>query len=404
MTPRLYYHDAYKRHFESKVAAWTVIDQGPAVILDETYFYPSSGGQPHDTGLINGKVVREVLIRPGDGAILHILDEQFEGSGVEAEIDWKRRFDHMQQHTGQHILSQAFLRVMNAQTVSFHLGSDSSTIDLDLGALDHEGARAVEALANRVIWENRQVSISIVPREQAEEDLLRKPPPEDGETLRLVQIEDFDTSACGGTHVASTGEIGLIKIVKWERHRGSIRAEFVCGGRALDDYAAKNRVINNLAAQLTTGYQELEGSVSRQLDEISSYRSQLRKVRRQLTAYRLAEMTADAGKSARGGVFLRVLPDIDLPALRQLANQVTDRHGAVVLLASVGDETSLVFASPDEANADMGVLIKEAFDLLGSGAGGGSPTFAQGKAPAFSEDEIIQVLETIQEKLAGKES
>ncbi len=399
MTHRYYYDDAYKKSFQANVLERAEHDGQQALVLEGTYFYPTSGGQPFDSGTINSSNVVNVLIRPDDGAILHVLDEPIVAKRISAEIDWNRRFDHMQQHTGQHILSQAFLKVLGAGTISFHLGADASTIDLDLASMEEEVASSVERLANQIVWENRAVEIRTVTRQEAMEIPMRKKPPIEGDSLRLVVITDFDVSACGGTHVASTGEVGLIKIVGWERRRNQVRAEFVCGSRALSDYRKKNQVVRNLSAVFTTGYWELESSVDRQIEESTEFRRQLRKCRKTLIDYQVSEILNETKGIDNGRPIVRVFSDVTVIELRIIANQLIIGNKVMSLLASVGDKTSLVFARNEDSEGDMNALINDAITLLGSGSGGGSPIFAQGSCDINDAGKVTEVLNSLRAQL-----
>lgn len=369
------------------------------VVLESTYFYPTSGGQLHDTGRINNSNVVDVVVRTSDDAIQHLLDSPVDSDQVSAEIDWGRRFDHMQQHSGQHILSQSFLRELSAQTVSFHMGSKTCTLDLDIGQLNGDSAKLVEMVANQIVWENRQVNVRFVPREDADTLNPRKQPPGNSDRLRLVEIQDFDVSACGGTHVASTGEIGTIKIVKWERRKNMVRVEFVCGARALSDYRVKNRIVSNLSALYTTGYWELEDSIKRQIEETTSYRRKLRKVQKSLIKFQVADMLIDAGKVGDCILVVEVFSGRTLDEMRIMANQISNHPKAIALLGTVGDKAHLIFARHRDASGDMGKLIKDAFALLGSGSGGGSPVFGQGSASITDREEIARTLATIRKRL-----
>jgi alanyl-tRNA synthetase len=243
-TERLYYTDCYLREFEARVLRSEAAPNGFKVYLDRTAFYPTSGGQPTDSGTIAGIQVLEA-VDEGD-EIAHILRQAPEAEGVSGKIDWTRRFDHMQQHTGQHILSAAFGRIGGYKTVSFHLGEESSSIDLDSDRLGVRQLEEAEDAANQVVFENRAVRISFQPAGEASRLELRKPTSREGE-VRLVEVEGFDLSACGGTHVSRTGAVGLILVRKVERMKGLTRVEFMCGGRAHRQARRDFRVLLNLA-------------------------------------------------------------------------------------------------------------------------------------------------------------
>ena len=212
MTRKLYLQNPYQRSFSSVVIEATEIDGKPGVILEQTAFYPTSGGQPHDTGTLNGMPVVDV-IEDEQHRIIHLLEQPLKAAGVEGQIHWERRFDHIQQHTGQHLLSQALIQVCDAETVSFHLGEESSTIDVDKSGLEPAALASVEQLANTIIYENRNVVAHLVTKDDLDRFPVRKPPTVD-EDIRILEIQDFDYSPCGGTHCSKTGEIGIIKITR----------------------------------------------------------------------------------------------------------------------------------------------------------------------------------------------
>ena len=233
MTERLYYQDSYLKEFKARVLKKIKIDNRPAVILDRTAFYPTSGGQPYDTGVIQDVSVAEV-VEEGD-EIIHILKEEIKGkinSEVVGKIDWKRRFDHMQQHLGQHILSGALMKLWGVETVSFHLGEEVCTLDIAKEKLTGEEAKKAEECAYEIIFENRMVKCYFVEGEEELKRLNLRKMPDKKEEIRIIEVEGFDLSACGGTHCRATGEVGLIKITKWEKRGEKIRLEFICGTRA----------------------------------------------------------------------------------------------------------------------------------------------------------------------------
>src|SRR6476620_7468238 len=262
MTSRVYYTDPGCREFDGVVTAATSHEGRPAAVLDRTAFYPTSGGQPFDVGALGP--VRVVDVIDGDDAVLHVLDAPLSaGATVHGSIDWDRRFDHMQQHTGQHILSAAFDRLVANRTVSFHMGAELSSIDLAREASWSEIDAAVET-SNRVIWEDRPVSIRFVSDAEAEKLPLRKPPTRGG-TLRLIEVEGFDVSACGGTHVSRTGAIGSVVVTAAEKFKGGSRVSFACGGRALrvfrtyrEAIAGSVRVLSVLPAELPASVEKLQ--------------------------------------------------------------------------------------------------------------------------------------------------
>jgi alanyl-tRNA synthetase len=383
-TQRLYYTDSHARTFTAQAQA-SEFDGRPAVLLDRTLFYPTGGGQPTDTGSLNGIPVLDVVARE-DGEVLHVLEQPIASGPVSGEIHWQRRFDHMQQHTGQHILTQAFVQTSSAHTVGFHLSPTSLTIDLDHASLSAAELDRAEALANQVVWENRPVRARLIDPEQTEGVRIRRLPGQihtDG--LRVIDIADFDQTACGGTHVAATGEIGMIKILRAEKRGDRLRVEFRCGGRALTDYSEKNAIASRLTAALTVGLAEVP-------DAIDRLRESLRSAQREAETLQRRVLEAEAQALAttvpvRDGVQRIVLAAAGRPAadLRTLAGALVGRPGRVALLGTVnGDRADVLFARSADQPHDMAAFLRETLAALG-GRGGGQPSLAQGSAPASVE-------------------
>jgi alanyl-tRNA synthetase len=353
--------------------------------------------------MLAGVEVVDVLMRENGDTVLHLLDAPFTGQPAEivGEIDWDRRFDHMQQHTGQHILSQAFIQIACAQTVSFHLGAESVTIDL-IGPrpLSSSEMEETESLANKIVWDNRPVMARIVNPTELAKLPLRKPPTVT-EDVRLVQVADFDWSACGGTHVARTGEIGLIKIIKWEKRGAETRVEFRCGQRALIDYDQKNCMINRVAAGFNVGHWELDKAVERLNDEAKELRSRLRLAGRALAKHEADVLRASAPNV--GGVRLVVynLTQESLVDMRELARHLVSKPGVVALLG-VGDlKAQFCFARSSDIEIDMVSLVRSTAEALGSRGGGGRPDFAQGGGPLRAGQQLETVLEQAARELRG---
>ncbi len=381
MEKRSYYQDAYSYTFDAKIIEKVAVNGRFAVILDHSYFYPTSGGQPHDVGTLNAVPVIDVLVRPEDDAVLHVLAGNLTETAVHGQIDWPRRFDHMQQHSGQHILSRAFIQVANANTIGFHLSTASVTIDLDITVLNPSTITQVEALSNQIIWENRPITIQFVSQTEAKNMAVRKLPSLDKQQVRLVEIADFDLTACGGTHVASTGAVGLLKIVKVERRGTNSRITFVCGGRALTDYQHKHFVVGQLMAQLTTGADGLETAVTKLQENNKSKNRQLKKLQAQLDQYVTRDLRQHATKVGDYKVVTHLFADRDPGSLRQLSKQLVRDAGTIALFAAINsDKTHLIFGRADDAPGQMNTLLKSALAELGSKSGGGSSHFAQGVA------------------------
>jgi alanyl-tRNA synthetase len=419
MAERLYHGDSYCTRFSARVVERLTQDGQPAVVLDRSAFYPTSGGQPHDVGDLSGLgphgvQVIGVVERESDGAVVHLLAHPLDGDEVVGEVDWVRRFDLMQQHTGQHILSAVALERLAANTVGFHLAEDAATIDLDRAPLSAEELAEVEARANVILFENRQVLARFVPDEEVPALPLRKPLRHAG-PVRIVEIAGLDCSACGGTHVRAAGEVGLLKITRYERRGGETRIEFLCGGRALRDYAAKNAMLMGLATEFTVGHWELAGAVHRLSGDLQETRRELRRAREALIDAEAAALWHQAEPStlpaapARGREAYRLVkanltgrsPD----DLKRLAQRLIAYPHTVALLGSgqqPGEIGHFVFARSSDLDAHMGVLVRQACELIG-GRGGGRPELAQGGGPDGSR--VSEALETVskslQELLAG---
>jgi alanyl-tRNA synthetase len=390
---RLYYTDSYTSRFQARIIERTELDGHPAVVLDGTYFYPTGGGQPNDTGTMNGVAVVDVVSRPADKAVLHVLAAPVATDQVECALDWPRRFDHMQQHTGQHILTQAFVQTCGAHTVGFHLSADTVTIDLDASSVTPGTLAIAEDLANAIVWEDRPVTARLVSAEEADGVRMRRLPDQlttDG--LRVIEVQNFDQTACGGTHVARTGAIGLIKVVRAEKRGDKTRIEFRCGGRALADYRLKNTVINGLTADLTVGIEELRPAVSRLQEQLREAQRGLKATSARLLELDAAELLANAPKTGAVSVVTRVLPGRDAADLRQLAGLLTKGDGVIAILAAPGPErASFVFARSANLSADMNGLLRRMLGALPGGKGGGQPNLAQGGA-IVSEAELGALL------------
>jgi alanyl-tRNA synthetase len=361
---RLYYSDSYLRHFSARVIAC----DGLRLYLDRTAFYPASGGQPWDTGLIGGVPVTGVTDE--DDQIAHLTAGPVEGDEVECAIDWDRRFDHMQQHSGQHLLSAVFVELYGIETVSFHLGEQTSTIDLAVSGLSQNQVVSAERWANRTVFENRPISVSM---ENSPTD-LRKPTEREG-ALRVVTIRDLDRSACGGTHVLNTGEIGLITIRKLDRIRDNVRVEFLCGMRAVQraraDYEALSRVAQVFSAPLDN-VPELAAAQRGALDTAERVR---RKLDEEVSRYRGKELyqSTEPDRSSIRKVVKRAARMEDL---RPLAQNFTS-HPHSVFVGIVDDPPSLLLAASSDSGVDAGKALKECLAAAG-GRGGGTARIAQG--------------------------
>ncbi|CAN5320087.1 DHHA1 domain-containing protein [soil metagenome] len=392
MTTRLYYTDSYTRQFDANVVEVSVDAGAPLAVLDASYFYPTSGGQPHDLGTIGGANALDVSIRPSDGAIIHTLDVPIPVGPTTATIDGARRFDHMQQHTGQHILSQAFIRVANATTIGFHLGAETVSIDLNDGTLPEARIAEAAELANQVVSGNVEVRAWFPEAEEIASLALRKMPDVDG-ALRVVAIGDFDYSACGGTHVARSSEVGLLSILRVERMKRGTRIEFLTGHRARADYARKHVIVQKLSAALTCGQLELPDAVDRLANSVTD-------ARRALAAYRERDLDDEAERLAanvsthRGALkVVHVAFDArSIDEVKGLALRLTAQPDVVALLGVSGSRTQLVFARSENIAVDLKPALDSALTALGGGKGGGGRVL-MGSASRVDPPRLAEVLE-----------
>ena len=374
MTERLYYNDSYLQEFDARVVERTTHEGRDAVVLDRTAFYPTSGGQPFDVGTLSGVNVLDVVDLE-DGRLLHIVDRLPERTDVEGRIDWTRRFDHMQQHTGQHVLSAAFDRLLGARTESFHLGADTSTIDLARQLAPADVARA-EAEANRVVWEDRPVAVRFAAAEEAAALGLRKESKRDG-TLRLVDVADFDLSACGGTHVSRTGAIGLIAVSATERFRGGLRVTFLCGGRALTGFRALRDAVAGSVRALSVLPGELPAAIERLQGESKEQRRLLKELQGRLAAHEGDALAAAAVEHGGLRLVAAVLPGWDAAALKTIAARIAERSGHVAVLVGDPPASLIVISRASDVSVDAGAVLKQIVQRHG-GKGGGRPELAQG--------------------------
>lgn len=371
MTERLYYHDSYLRSFTAQV----VDTAGTIAYLDRTAFYPTSGGQPFDTGMIAGVPVLEVIDE--DERIAHRLDAPVPPGPAECAIDWQRRFDHMQQHTGQHLLSAVFEERFRLRTVSFHLGQEASTIDLEGLPADARVIEDAERRANEAVHENRRVQVEF--RDAAGAEGLRKASERAG-TLRIVTIDGLDRSACGGTHVRATGEIGTILIRKLEKIRQTTRVEFLCGSRAVRRARADYNALSQAAQLFSAPLDEVPALVASQLESAKTADKAARKLQLDLAVHQgreLYEATAPGPEGVRRHV--RRLASGSVEQLRAIAQSYI-AHPRAIFIAALEDPPSVLFAVSPDTGIDAGKALKTALTSLG-GRGGGTAQLAQGSVP-----------------------
>jgi alanyl-tRNA synthetase len=393
VTHRLYFDDPYLTEFQASITERTCVGNHPAVVLNQTAFYATSGGQPHDTGRIIGIEVLDVTVQP-DGRIAHVLAAEVQQDRVQGQVDWARRFDHMQQHTGQHLLSAAGWHLWQAETVGFHLGAHSSSIDLNIDQVTADKADAAELWVNRAIWENRPVQVEMLNPAQAAKLPLRKPPPVE-EAVRIVEIKGLDLTACGGTHLRKTGELGMVKITRLENRPKGIRLEFLCGLRTLADYQLKHRTITQLANSLTVGYWEVAAATDRLRQELKAARGALAAAESGLLEYQAQDLIRQAETAGDLRVVRQVYVDRDRQELNWLARRLTAEPSMVALLGTGGVKSHILLARSQDVDCDMLPLLTSALQLLGSTTGGGRPEWAQGGGPTADSRRVQQALDHV---------
>ncbi|MFY9570441.1 MAG: DHHA1 domain-containing protein, partial [Blastocatellia bacterium] len=390
-TEKLYFNDSSITQFSATVVDIKPSPRGECVVLDRSAFYPTGGGQPNDTGTL-GEVNVVDVFEDESGMIFHLVDRARSlepGKSVTGVINRTRRLDHLQQHSGQHVLSQAFVQTCGAETRSFHLGSQSSTIDIELQTPTLELMRRAEDLANAIVFEDRPMRVHLVDEEQAARLPLRKESAVRG-TIRVIEVDSFDWSPCGGTHAARTGQIGLITIRSFERAKKMTRVEFLCGGRALADYRAANHTAVTVAQMFSAERDSSPELVARAIQDSKALKKRIRELLELAMSAEASEMLAGADESGSFKIVHAVFDGRDLEEVRMLASKIVQREPSIALLATKNLQSArLVFARSASLEQNMGQLLAEACETLG-GRGGGKPELAQGGGPNVGKvDEAI---------------
>jgi len=418
VTERLYRDDPYLLDFDAVVVARRLHDDRPAVVLDRTAFYAESGGQPWDTGTLGGARVVAVVDENGD--VLHVLDAPIAEDGVHGQVDGPRRLDHMQQHHGQHLLSRALVEVASARTLSFHLGAEDVTIDLDRHVSD-EDLRKAERRTNEIVWQARPVSVREVTRQEAESLLAGEigrlhggPAPdgraqsrsaraldEAGERIRLIEAQGFDLQACSGTHPRSTAEVGVVLVLSHERYKGGSRIRFVCGHRAVAAMHRRQQVLDEVGAAFSSGLAGLPDAARRVLSQLRESERRGEDLLDRAMEGEARRLLAEAGRAST----LIVVHAYDgWPAadLRVLAGHLVALASCVALLGSRTDKAHLVFAQSEGLPHDVPALLREALVLVG-GRGGGRGNLTQGGGDRISglDEALIQAERAVRARTAG---
>ena len=374
---RLYYRDAYLTSFEGRVIEQFAVDDSWGVVLDRSAFYPTSGGQPHDAGTLHGIPVLDVVEREEDKAVVHVLGRKLTDERALGKVDWTRRFDYMQQHTGQHILSHVFETLLDAETVGFHLTEDALTIDIEHQPLTLEEWQMVEDRANALVFADLPVVARFMSRDEVARLPLRKPPTVTG-SIRIVQVGDVDYSPCGGTHCRSSGSVGVILMRKIERKGTGMRVDFVCGGRAMRDARSKNRLVNDVSTALSVGDFELADAVRRLQSELKTSQQELRRANEGLLDFETGELLGGADEYAGVRMVRTVLSGGSPTMAKHLAVRLMEHPGTVAAVAHTdGSSVQLTLSRSDDVPIDVRPVLKDACRLIGGG-GGGQPNMAQG--------------------------
>ncbi|HET9402639.1 MAG TPA: DHHA1 domain-containing protein [Candidatus Acidoferrales bacterium] len=396
MTERLYYNDSFLREFDAHVVNCVEARGKWEVTLDRTAFYPASGGQPNDLGTLGAANVLDVIDREIDHEILHLIDRPLDRGGVvSGQIDWQRRFDHLQQHTGQHLLSAAFIELFDIPTVSFHLGREISTIDLAASAITAMQLAEAERRTNQIIFEDRPINVLYGTSEQLAAAGIRKKVEREG-ILRAVEVEGFDRQPCGGTHASRTGQVGLIILRKFEKLKGNWRLEFVCGWRAARSSHADADALSSAARTFSCAPSDVPAVAAKIAEERQATHHERQRLIEQLADLQASALAQQAVKANGSGirVISKLLQDADAAYARLLASKLVAEPGRRALLATTGGH--VVFAQSSGADRDMNALLRECVSQQG-GKGGGSHDFAQGSVPSPSRaaavlDQALSIL------------
>jgi alanyl-tRNA synthetase len=385
MTERIYLHNPYIKELSAKVIKKEYSNGSFYVVLNRTIFYPHmSGGQPRDKGVINNIKVINVFEDGND--IVHVLEEDVP-SDVKLCIDWKTRFDHMQQHTGQHILSAAFSKLFNAETIGFHLGTEYVYIDVSLSSISEGDVEKIERYANEIVFSNFEIKQYIIGNQDISEIPLKKQPVVE-KNIRIVEIDNIDYSPCSGTHHSSTGEVGLIKIRKWEKYKGNIRIEFVCGNRALNDYRWKNNYINKISSLLSVKDNDTLNAVNRIYNENKNLLKEIKSIKNELLHYKSIELLQKSYIYKGLRVIKKKFKNMDLKEIRYIASEVLKENNVIVIFGiETKEKCHILMGKSRNIDFDISEIFNLTVSIIG-GQGGGTPFMLQGggyKTEKFDE-------------------
>lgn len=394
---KLYYIDAYKKDFTTKVIKQDYNAEGNLyVVLNETAFYPTGGGQPHDTGTLNG--IPASNVEEVNGEIRHFIVEQLHTEEVEGKIDWERRFDHMQQHTAQHILSAAFWDHFNIPTIGFHLGKETITIDLETENLHAETVEKAVQIANKIVFENHPIRIEWMNLEEAKTLPLRKEPTMT-ENIRVVIIENFDYNGCGGTHPKHTGEVGPIQVLGWERNKGGIRLTFIAGWRTLKLMGQQQQIMKDVSKQLNSSEADIPAKVSQLLTSQKENEKALQTMNEKLLFAEANELLQQPLEIHGGILISKVFTNRPMQEIAKLSAIITEQqeHAITYFVIENDDKLQCILACGKTVTLDMNTLLKDALPAI-EGKGGGNKKSARGggKAVMTGDEFLNQLVSSLQ--------
>ena len=380
-TDRLYYDDPYLFEFNATVVETIQLKHRLGLVLDRTAFYPTSGGQPNDLGMINDARLLDCYEDELTALVIHVVDKNVEAGTVHCRIDASRRLDHMQQHSGQHVLSQAFVELYGWPTVSFHLGAMVCTIDLPAELVTREQAECAADLANRVIQENRIMAVRYISQEDLAHAGLRKPTERTGE-IRIIDIAGYDRSACGGTHVRTTGEIGSVLITRLERAKKQARVEFICGNRVTLYSREANRTLEAISQTVSAPVFETAAAVRSLWEDYQKARKRIDDLESELLDHEASRFPVE------NGLAIGIFKNRGLDNLKILASKICTRPGTVALLGDESDQLRVVFARSADSTVDVSAILKKTLERFG-GRGGGRPSLAQGGGLGADSAQVV---------------
>lgn len=377
MTEKVYLENPYLKEIKAKVKNKEYSNSKFYVTLNRTIIYPHlSGGQPMDKAKIND--IKVIDVYEEDGEIVHVLENNIDSNNVNLAIDWNTRFDHMQQHSGQHLLSSVIFKLYNANTVSMHIGRKSVYIDVAIPNFTETDIRRIEDFANEIIYSNFPIKTYFIENKDVPSIPLRKPPIVD-KNIRIVEIENVDITPCAGTHLRNTGEIGIIKIKKWEKYKGNTRIEFLCGRRALNDYTLKSTHINNISTLLSAKDEETFSAVEKLHNDYKSLEKELFEVKAKLLEFQVNAITQDYTIRKNIKIIRSIIQDIDPKMIKYAISQILSQKETICLLGIIENENKchIVMGRSKDLNVDMKALFNSVIGIV-DGRGGGTPELMQG--------------------------